>query len=245
MKKALIIRPDNQQQVLQQKLNDLSLPHLLYSFLTITELPQAGDPVVLAKHWDGIIFVSQNAVDFSHQQMTSYSWPNTRYFAVGPGTAKHAANVIHHAVTCPYSQHNSEGLLRLAELQRTPAQQWLIVRGNGGRNLLGDSLIARGAAVHYWEVYQRQAKAVDGDALYQQWHEVVDTIVVSSAEQLGSFLSRMPRQAISWLQQCRWVVPSARIAALIPSSQSDNIVITGSATETAMLEALQQMDNNP
>ncbi len=50
---------------------------------------------------------------------------------------------------------DSEHLLRLPALQNVEQQQVLILRGNGGRELIKDALVRRGAKVHYSETYKR------------------------------------------------------------------------------------------
>ncbi|WP_275576186.1 uroporphyrinogen-III synthase [Aquitalea magnusonii] len=58
----------------------------------------------------------------------------------------------------PTAGSDSEALLALPQLADVAGQHWLIVRGQGGRALLADTLCARGAQVSLAEVYQR----VDG-----------------------------------------------------------------------------------
>ncbi|MFZ2207781.1 MAG: uroporphyrinogen-III synthase, partial [Porticoccaceae bacterium] len=53
------------------------------------------------------------------------------------------------------AEANTEGLLKLPELQAVQGQTLVIFRGVGGRDALRAGLRARGARVHYCEVYRR------------------------------------------------------------------------------------------
>ena len=51
--------------------------------------------------------------------------------------------------------HDSEGLIALAALQNVARKNVLIIRGDGGRELIAEKLSDRGASVHYFESYRR------------------------------------------------------------------------------------------
>jgi uroporphyrinogen-III synthase len=252
MKNALILRPqadaDGLQLLLQQRAEQLGvrLSCDTYSMVQISSYddPSVSIAEVLEQQWHGALMVSVNAAEHFAAQAAQWApnqaMPKCRWFAVGPSSAAAIAKVVKRPVTCPWRQHNSDALLALAELQQVAGQRWLLIRANEGRELFADTLRARGAEVHYLAVYKRTPVALSAQQI-AHWQQHVSCIFVSSAEQLGYFLAAMPRQALSWLQQCEWVVASRRLADLLPAAIAPKAVIAESATPFAMVEAWQQV----
>ncbi|MDV6327850.1 uroporphyrinogen-III synthase [Idiomarina sp. Sol25] len=237
-KAVLLLRPGRSPDDFTQQLRETGRKCFVHSFIEIEPLPVNKEQLtqVKQKHWDGIVIVSKNAAHYASE--AGFTGVPSKYYAVGPGTASFACKHLSTAVSCPTFIHQSEGLLKLSELQKLQQQNWLIIRGEGGRELLADAIRARGASVDYWEVYRRKQLTLNDPELIQQWIRSVGTIVVTSAEQLGYFLSSMPSSAQSWLDSCQWIVPSHRLKGLIPFGQSDNIKVTGSAADAILMNAL-------
>lgn len=187
--------------------------------------------------FDGAIVISRNAVKFATEalQQSQREWPQTRWFAVGPSTARALANATRQPVTAPFAQFNSETLLRLPELQRLQGQRWLLLRGEGGRELLSHTLQARGAEVAHWATYRRQPRQ---QQLSETELAAVKIIVVTSAEQLGNFLASLPAQALLWLSSRVWVVPSERVLALLPGQLQQRAVLARSALDSDLAQAV-------
>ncbi|MDV6316549.1 uroporphyrinogen-III synthase [Idiomarina sp. HP20-50] len=237
-KAVLLLRPGSAPDAFTRQLKQAGREYFVHSFIEIEPLTVNKEQLRRLKqqHWDGIVIVSRNAAHYAAK--AGFTGIPSRYYAVGPGTASFAARHLNTPVSCPAFMHQSEGLLELSELQKLHDQNWLIIRGEGGRELLADALRARGASVDYWEVYRRKQLTMNNPELIQQWIKSVGTIVVTSAEQLGYFLSSMPHSAQTWLDNCQWIVPSHRLKGLIPFGQSDNIKVTGSAADAILMNAL-------
>lgn len=234
MTSVLLIQPDNSRQRLVAALKTAGFQVFQHSFIQIE--PVTADSTTLSD-CDAVIWISKNAVDYAHQ--SGFKLPKrVAMYAVGPSTAAYAAKLFAQPCQCPTHRHDSEMLLSLSELQSVQGQQWSIIKGLGGRQLLADTLRARGALLNPVAVYQRQKKPLKTMKLINLWASSVDTIVVSSAEQLSYFLAELPQQAKTWLKSCHWVTPSERLSQLIPAAAADQITITQSASENAMIKAL-------
>lgn len=134
---------------------------------------------------------------------------NRTIIAVGKSTAEvlHAAGL--NTVTVPEVQ-TSEGILQLEALQNVKDLSILIVRGNGGRELLKQQLQLRGAKVAYNEIYKRLWFDLNNEQTIEKWRkDKINCIVITSMELLIRTLSFV--DDLHWAQSVTWVVASARI----------------------------------
>lgn len=248
----LLLRPSEQahelSKMLQQRASklDLSLSCINKSMVKITSFDDPNHSLrgILQQKWDAAMMVSVNAANYFAQQARAWApdcaMPAARWYAVGPTSAAAIAQVVGRPVCCPWRQHNSDALLALPELNQVCGQRWLLVRGHGGRELVADTLRARGAEVAYLEVYQRTPEPLS-EAEYATWQQQINGIVVTSAEQLGYFLAAVPKQALSWLAQCYWIVASERLKQLLPPTLQQMAVVAHSATPFAIVDAWQHI----
>ncbi|GAB6263473.1 uroporphyrinogen-III synthase [Photobacterium sp. 53610] len=241
---VLITRPAPQGDALAQALAHQGITSLVQPLLTIAPgagLPGLGDQLRTLQEGDCLIAVSSHAVKMAHTYLTEQgiSWPQQpHYLAVGRQTADVLAQACGQAVTAP-PREDSEGLLALPELAQPAGHRVLILRGNGGRELIFDTLVERQARVSYCETYARHWLALDGDLLFRQWQQQdVDTLVVTSGQQLDFLYRLMPAQARPWLCQCRLLVPSERIAKEAKDIGFRCITMVGSASNDALLTTL-------
>jgi uroporphyrinogen-III synthase len=194
---------------------------------------------------DDLVFVlSQHAVTFAqaHLRQIHQTWPvQPHYFAIGRTTALALHKVSGLDVRYPLDREISEVLLQLPELQNIQGKRALILRGNGGRELLGQTLEARGAKVEFCECYQRNMKHYDGAEEAMRWHtRGVKTLVVTSGEMLQQLFSLTPPwYRENWLLHCRLLVVSERLANLARELGWQDIQVADNAENDALIRALQ------
>lgn len=157
-----------------------------------------------------VIFVSPAAAKFSLAACSLHqALKNHQVIAVGQSTAEVLRNAGIHQVNVPEHQ-TSEGLLALETLHNIKGESILIVRGNGGRELLKQQLELRGAKVAYNEVYKRQWFVLNNEQTIEKWRkDKINCIVVTSTEILIRTLSYV--DDLRWAQSVTWIVASARI----------------------------------
>lgn len=160
------------------------------------------------------IFTSPNAVHCFFANLSPQNWPHEiQLFAIGQGT--HQA-LMHYGVssaTCP-KQPNSEHLLMLDALQHVQIQnkKILLIKGQGGRTLIQNALIARGAEVDICEVYRRVLPHHPKKRIEALWHEdAVDIILITSETALVHLFELFAKQAHAWLCSKPYVVISERL----------------------------------
>ena len=156
-----------------------------------------------------VMFVSPSAVErFFAQRPAGSAWPTQVLAAgTGPGTRRALlqAGVPAPAVVTPpeaAGQFDSEALWGvLGGRLQWPGRSVLVVRGEGGRDWLADTLRQHGAQLHVVEAYRRTAPVPDGAglALLQQalaWPEA-HCWLFSSSEAVGHLPALAP--AARWL----------------------------------------------
>ena len=129
--------------------------------------------------------------------------------AMGPGSVQALREYGVHEVIAPQEKFDSETLLARPELQAVAGWKVMIFRGDGGRELLGETLKMRDAEVEYATCYQRGKPPVDiGKLLVAR----PDAITVTSSEALNYFFELLDTQSKEIVLQTPLFVPHERIA---------------------------------
>jgi uroporphyrinogen-III synthase len=160
---------------------------------------------------DIVIFVSRNAVDHG----LSLAPAGSRLAAIGKATASAIEAAGRRVDIQPRDGFDSEALLAEAALQDIAGKRILIVRGDGGRELLQETLTARGAEVTMGCVYERRRQQPSPLAMAA----VVDAcktgnlhyLVAMSVASLEQMLALLPEGIFSRLPRARLVTPSSRV----------------------------------
>ncbi|OOG25050.1 uroporphyrinogen III synthase [Thioalkalivibrio denitrificans] len=164
--------------------------------------------------FDIAIFISPNAVSMALNRIHARRhWPDhLRIGAVGRKSAQELARAGHAAHICPPRRFDSEALLAEAELQDVAGKRIVIFRGDGGRELLGDTLKERGAQVEYAEAYRRARPDADTGQLLHHWSRGELHLATStSSEGLRNLFDMVGKLGRMWLRKTPLVVGSTRM----------------------------------
>jgi uroporphyrinogen-III synthase len=211
----------------------------------LEETPEQRAMVLDLDRYCAVIVVSKPAARLGLALLDRY-WPQPpmrqRWFSVGAGTA---AILDDYGLGAFYPRQgdDSEALLampELAEALRTPAPRVLIVRGEGGRELLAERLRAQNVAADYLELYRRVLPDYPASSLLQRIEaERLNALLVSSAQGL-QHLQRLAADAWPHLADMTLFVPSPRVAEAARAAGMRTVVDCRGASAAALLEALQQ-----
>ena len=162
---------------------------------------------------DVAIFISANAVDKAVALRAAPDWPaRLQRVAVGAGTARALQRHGLPVTWLPPPPFDSLALLAAPALQQVTDQRIVIIRGVGGRELLGETLRARGAHVDYVEVYQRVRPQVETRDILKAWAEgAIDVVTATSAEALYNLVVMLGDPGRAPLLAAPLVVVSARM----------------------------------
>jgi uncharacterized protein HemX/uroporphyrinogen-III synthase len=159
---------------------------LRFPAIEIQEIPDWQIPAL--ESFDLAVFVSPSAVHKVFERIPK--WPQgLRTAVVGGGTRRELERRGLADVLAPESGGDSEALLALPAMQEVSGKRVVIFRGEGGRELLGEALTARGAQVTYAECYRRVLPQAETGPLLEAWQRgEVHAVTVSSAEGLDNLV---------------------------------------------------------
>lgn len=232
----VVTRPRDQADGLALTLRKLGADPVM---LPLLEIAPAPDQLALqafvqrAASCQLLIFISPNAVSYGMAALHHIP-QGVRVAAVGLGTARALRKQKIEQVIVPTERFDSEGLLALPELQQVDGWRIAILRGDGGRELLGDTLASRGAQVEYVTCYQRSKPGLYAEA----WLAAQpDVITVTSSEALDHLWRGLGKDAGTLARTATLFVAHPRIAQIAQSQGWQHVVITA-AGDDGMCEGL-------
>lgn len=242
--KVLVTRPSVPGGVLAEKIcaaggEALLLPLIEPRALLETQL--AKSLVLDLDRYQKVIFISRPAARFGCELIERY-WPQKpvglSWFAIGAATA-HELSDYEINPRFPLHGTDSEALLKLDDFDNVTGERILLVKGQGGRDLLSSELRKRNADVNELDVYQRHALDYTPTEVKKSLVKGgINSIVVTSGEiarrlsELVQLSDRLPMHLI---------VPSARVADVLRDQGFASIKVSDGAGDSAILESLQQL----
>jgi len=223
--KIAVTRPREQALQFARRIEQAGGRVILFPLLEI--LP-AADPQPLRElfarlhEFDLAIFISPNAVRYGMAAASTLP-ENLKVASIGQGSARVLRELGVAEVIAPQHSFDSEALLALSALQNVSGWRILIFRGNGGRELLGDTLKARGAIVEYAECYQRLKPQQNGTAFLEA---AAHAITVTSSEALSYLWDMFDEAGKARLAAVPLFVPHTRIAEAAHNMGWCNVIRT-------------------
>lgn len=183
-------------------------------FASMVIEPVAPIVPVARSLYDWILFLSANAV--RHAAALVQPALARKVVAIGQATARALAAASWTVDLVPPKPHTSEALLAMPEFTVAAGENVLLVRGEGGRGVLEQALIERGACVESLVVYRRVPTTYSREqleALEREWREApFDIVTATSAETLDFLYRQLSESARELLCRTPLLVASPRIA---------------------------------
>ncbi len=233
----VVTRPRAQCGPLAQAIEAAGGRALIFPLLEISPAEDGVPLQAAAEHLDEYsvaVFISPNAVDHALPVLLDKRvWPAALLpAAVGQGTVKALAAKGVHGCIAPTERFDSEALLALPELatERVAGKRIAIFRGDGGRELLADTLRGRGAVVDCITCYRRSGPQSGTCELLAAWRAgQLDALTVSSSEGLRYLVDLLDAEGRDYLRRTPVFVPHARIAENAKNLDLYNITLTEGA----------------
>jgi uroporphyrinogen-III synthase len=247
---VLVTRPEHQAENLCRLIERAGGVAIRCPLLAIGE-PRDWAPALAAfdrlASCDLLIFTSANAVDRALPPILERGGipPQVELAAIGAATARALARHGIEACLRPAGGFTSEALLALPRFQQVAGQRIVIVRGEGGRDLLATTLAARGAQVIAAEVYRRARPMIDPTTLLARWERrEIGAAVVTSHESLRNLFDLLGVAGQDYLRDTPLVVVSDRIRRAARDHGCHSILLAREASDTALIAALLELTAN-
>lgn len=193
--------------------------------------------------YTGVIFVSANAARLGAQWIDQY-WPQlplgVHWLAIGAATA---AALEREGIPARHvaGGFDSEALLADPLLQQVDGQRFLIMRGEGGRELLADTLGERGAKVDCADLYRRACPRYSNEQIKGTiYTQRLSVILITSGEALDNLLTLAGAEPD--LLSTELIVPSRRIADVAQARGFTRIRIADGPDDLSMIRAIRPAD---
>jgi len=237
-------RPYEKNMVLLKELEGTNISLLNYPLTKIEPLKDYAKFDSLLnnlKNYQHIIFISTNAVHFFVERFKSLviKLPDHIIFSsIGPTTQKALENEFNINVYCPEKTYDSKHLIKNKIFNNIQNKKVLIIRGEGGREVLKDMLEKKGSEVHYGECYIRNYVPINLNKLQNEAKSYNSIfLIISSYESAKYFLTQNNAHNWDWLQSVNIIVNHSRIKDAL-SLISKNIVVTNNLSKDSLLHLI-------
>ncbi len=242
---VVVTRPAGQAAHFATALIEAGAIPVLYPVLEILDIEDTApvlDAAIRLDTFDLAVFVSPNAIEKALALiLPRRSWPAAlRVAALGKSSQRELARNGIRDVISPALRFDSEALLELPELTDVRGKRVIIFRGDGGREVLGDTLKSRGASIEYVTCYRRTRPQLDPAPLLKLW-EVgqLDAVTLTSSEGLRNFFDMLGRLGQAWLKKTPAFVPHVRIAEQAQALGLTRVIATEPGDDGLMAALMQ------
>jgi uroporphyrinogen-III synthase len=243
----VVTRPATQAQTLAELIRGAGGHAIVFPVIEISDVADLAPLHALLDRLDEFdlaIFISPSAVDKAMNLITARGGlpPRLKVAAIGRGSVKALGRFGVGEVIVPPRRFDSEALLELPAFANVAGQRVVVFRGEGGRELLGDTLIARGALLQYAECYRRSRPDADVSPLLRAWaRREVDAVVVTSSEGMNHLFDMLGKLGQAWLQKTPLFVPHPRIAETARSLGVREILLTGAGDDGIVASLVERL----
>ncbi|MBC8649777.1 uroporphyrinogen-III synthase [Pseudomonas sp. MTM4] len=246
--RLLLTRPAEECVALAAALSELDIHSASVPLLAIeplAETPEQRATMLELDRYRAVVVVSKPAARLSLELLERY-WPQPPlgqvWFSVGAATGT-ILEGFGLDVSWPSTGDDSEALLalpRLKEALDVADPRVLILRGEGGREHIAETLRCRGVQVDRLELYRRYLPDYPPGTLLETLRsERLNAVVVSSGQGL---LSLHELAGADWpaLRELPLFVPSPRVAEMAATLGARRILDCRGAGTAALLAALRE-----
>lgn len=245
-RRVVVTRPARQADALCQEIARRGGVPIRFPLMAIEPLEDPSALHALAarlEDFDYAFFVSPNAVEHALKVLSKVrDWPaRVAVATVGAGSERALAEHGFDRVIAPKSGFDSEAVLALPAFapQAIRGRRVVVFRGDGGRELFGDTLRERGAEVEYVTCYRRTRPQVAPQLLQELAARAeLDALSLTSSEGVRNLIALLGGELSPELAAVPVFASHPRIAAQAGLAGFARVIETAPG-DAGLLDALQ------
>ncbi len=240
----LITRPEQQSKALANLIEAAGGRAITFPTIeikTTSSQQKALATLKRAPSFDWLFFVSANAVHHAAKLLNEdlQLLSQTKIAAIGEATRKALLKYNLEADLTPSRSSNSEALLSLSEMRNMDNKKCMIVRGEGGREKLKQSLESYGAEIIYAEVYRRACPTSDINPLISSWKNgEIDYVTATSGETLQNLITLLGKCNQKLLTQTPLLTVSKRIEKMAHNAGIIRVIVSKQPYNETLIDTL-------
>ena len=239
MTTVVLTRPQADSERLSEALQNEGFQTRVMPIINIEAIPTAEQAPAPSVSDDALcIFISANAVRFGLPQMGSALARDSDLTVIAVGNKTRDTLVAEGIQAQVPVRADSEGLLAMPALSAPDSRDVVIVKGEGGRELLASELTGRGARVTEWACYRRCWPEVDVSGLIEISAGLI--FQASSGEMVSRLSELLAGGGQADLFQSSIIVPSDRVARRATEIGWGQVIRAEDASDDAFIRALKQ-----
>lgn len=192
-----------------------------------------------------VFFVSRTAAELAVPRLRRYrAWPpGPPVMTVGEGSAESLRDLGFAEVVFPREGADSEAVLALPECARAAVsgRRVLLVKGEGGRALLAQTLIERGALVDTWICYRRVQPRWTAEVLAPLRERRLAAMLLTSSEGVMNLPAFVPPADWPLLVEVPAVAAHPRIAATAAALGLRRVVTAAAPGDAGLMATLESL----
>jgi uroporphyrinogen-III synthase len=239
---VMVTRPRPQGEVVCLGIQAAGGRSIFFPTIEIESLTQSSDflqTIAELNTCDWVIFISPQAV-YQATSLIQCNLPlHFKVAAIGGGTALALQEAGIPLSLYPKDQWNSEGLLLLPEFKKIKGKRIALVSGEGGRAVLANELIERGAKVIHLIAYRRILPACETDSYLSLLRDKKIDIIITTSNDILQNLNTLLGQAGLNLYRVPLIVISERMVPLAKKLGFRSILLAKNASFDAIMTTLK------
>ncbi len=246
---VIVTRPEGQGESLASLIETHNGTPFLIPALAITDSREdkrkIRNRLKNSHQYDYLLFTSPNSVTYAIKYGLTFDHPEVGLIAIGTGTANALKEHTEQPVLQAPKPYTSEALIAALEREELNGEKILLISGEGGRRILGDSLRDDyGAETEYLDLYRRIKPSSFPFAEVEQFPKEHPLLLLITSQEALTHIDSALIEAGLKSKITAVIVGSERLRKHTEAAGYSTIIVAPSALDADMWQAIVEFYHN-